>query len=140
MSVALPISLGTMGLLLFLNHSIWLADGPLFPGRLFLSPTANVNYVGTIIQGMILSSGIFFSVSRAQDLIQRRANISATLFYGGKTVLPSTKCYCSVPASLYDRTRGYNRRFTDWEEESIPMGCNLGLDYYAWYYGSYIFI
>lgn len=49
-----PLILGICGLVAFVMHEIYVAKTPLIPLRIFSNRTAAVNYIGTLVHGMVL--------------------------------------------------------------------------------------
>ncbi len=55
-----PLVLGIFGLLLFVMYEIYATKTPLIPLRIFYSRTAAVNYIGTLVHGMILWCSLYY--------------------------------------------------------------------------------
>ena len=55
-----PLIIGLVGLAFFVIYEEWLATEPLIPPAIFKNRTAAVNYLGTIIHGMILWSLLYY--------------------------------------------------------------------------------
>ncbi|KAL8822773.1 MAG: hypothetical protein Q9191_006497 [Dirinaria sp. TL-2023a] len=55
-----PLIVGLAGLAFFVIYEEWLATEPLIPPAIFKNRTAAVNYLGTIIHGMILWSLLYY--------------------------------------------------------------------------------
>ena len=49
-----PLILGFSGMLVFVMYELYVAKTPLIPLRIFANRTAAVNYIGTLVQGMLL--------------------------------------------------------------------------------------
>lgn len=58
--VLVPLVLGILGLALFLIHSVYFSTEPLIRRSLFNSPTAIAAYFGTMVQGIIVWSLLYY--------------------------------------------------------------------------------
>ena len=55
-----PLVLGVIGLVGFILYSTYISRCPLITLTLFNSPTANVAYIGTLVQGLLVWSVLYY--------------------------------------------------------------------------------
>lgn len=86
-----PLGIGSVGLILWLNYSLFLTSRPMLPLSIMANRTASLHYIGNLIHGIVQFGGLYYLPLYYQTVLNYSPTIS------GAAMLP--QCLVAAPCA-----------------------------------------